>query len=136
MAIFANTNAYVEVNSVDLSDHVVSVSWDEMTDTTESVAMGDTDVTVKPTFSRGSISIEFQQDFAASSVYATLVAAKGTSVAVAYRPDAGTIGATNPEMQTNAVVTEVPVAGGGIGDIMTISVTWPFDGTGITRAVS
>lgn len=136
MAVFANINAYVTVAGVDLSDHVVSVGWNESTDTVETVAMSDTLVTVKPTFSRGSISIEFQQDFAASNVYATLVAAKGTSVAVEYRPDAGTVGATNPTMQTNAIVSELPIADGSIGEVMTVSVTWPFDGTAITRAVA
>ena len=136
MGIFAHTDAVVTVNSVDLSDHITSASWTETTDTVETVAMGDTLVQLKPTFSRGSISIEFQQDFAASSVYATLLAAKGTSVPVTYRHISDAASATNPEMSTNAIVTEMPVADGSIGDIMTISVTWPFDGTAITRVTS
>lgn len=135
MAIFANTNAYVEVNSVDISGWIVSAEWNETIDTVETVAMGDTDKTRKATFKDGSISLEFHQDFAASATYATLVAAFGTSVPVAYRHDAGTIGATNPELQTNAIVTEMSF-GGKIGDIVTTSVTWPFDGTGVTRAVA
>ena len=135
MAIFANTNAYVEVNSVDISDWVVSAEWNETMDTVEAVAMGYTHKARKPTFRDGSISIEFYQDFAASATYATLVAAFGTSVPVAFRHDAATIGATNPEMQTNAIVTEFSL-GGKIGDIPTTAVTWPFDGTGVTRAVS
>ena len=136
MAIFANTDAVVTINTVDLSDHLVSVDWNESTDVVETVAMGDTLVTVKPTFGRGSISLELQQDFATSSTYATLVAAKGTSIAVTYKHTSATTSATNPEMQTNAVVTEVPVASGGIGSIMTLTMTWPFDGTTITRAVA
>jgi len=136
MAIFANTDAYVSVNSVDLSDHVVSVSWNETTDTVETVAMGDTAVQLKPTFSRGSISLEFQQDFAASNVYATLLAAKGTSITVAYRPTSAAASATNPERDTKFIVTEVPIIDGSIGEIATVSVTWPMDGSVINVTTS
>jgi hypothetical protein len=137
MAIFAHTNCHVTINSVDLSDHVVSAEWNETTDTVESVAMGGTDVVVKPTFQRGSFSVEFQQDYAASEVYATIAAAldANVSIAVEYRADAASVSATNPTMQTNCVVTEF-AQGGGIGEIATTAFTWPFDGTGVTRAVA
>ena len=117
------------------TEWIVSAEWNEEIDTVDTVAMGDTDRQRFPTFKDGSISLEFHQDFAASATYATVVAAFGTAVAVAYRPDAGTISATNPEMQTNAIVTEFNL-GGSVGDIVTTSVTWPFDGTGVTRAVA
>lgn len=138
MAIFANTDAVVSINSVDLSDHVVSCEWVETTDTVETVAMGDTDVTVKPTFQRGTFNVEFQQDFAASNVYATLTGVKdgAAAVAIAYRPTSGAIAATNPEMQTNAILTSMPVIAGGIGDIATITASFVFDGTGVTRDVT
>ena len=135
MAIFANTNAHVSVNAVDISGWVVSADWNETIDTVETVAMGDTDKQRLPTFKDGSISLEFHQDFAASATYATLVAAFGTSVPVAFRAVNGTISAINPELQTNAIVTEMTF-GGKIGDILTMSVTWPFSGIGVTRDVT
>ena len=137
MAIFANTDAVVTINSVDISDHVVSCEWVETTDTTETVAMGDTDVTVKPTFQRGTFNVELQQDFAATETYATLVAVQdgAAAVAISYKPTSAATGATNPDMQTNAVLTSMPIISGSIGDIATITCSFVFDGSGVTRAV-
>jgi hypothetical protein len=136
MAIFAHTNAYVTINAVDVSDHVISAEWNESVDTVETVAMSDSDVTVKPTFKRGTFSVELQQDYATSNVYPTISAAIDANVpiAVEYRADAGTVSATNPTMQANAVVTEY-AQGGPIGDIATTAFTWPLTGA-VTRAVA
>lgn len=135
MAIFANTDAFVSVNAVDISSWVVSAEWNETMATVDTVAMGATDIQRLPTFKDGSISIEMHQDFAASATYATLTGAFGTAVAVAFRANkTAAISATNPELQTNAIVSEMSF-GGNVGDITTTSVTWPFDGTGVTRAV-
>ena len=137
MAIFAHTNCHVSINAVDLSDHVVSAQWNETMRTTETVAAGGSDVQRDVTFADGSFSVELHQDYAASEVYATLSAAfdAGTAIAVEYRADAGAASATNPTMQTNCLVTEFS-QGGPIGDYATTAFTWPFDGTGVTRAVA
>lgn len=138
MAIFANTDAFVSINAVDLSSYVVSCEWVETMDTAETVAMSDTDVTVVPTFARGTFSVEFNQDFAASQVYATLTGVHdgAAAVAIAYRHTSGAIAATNPEMQTNAVLTSMPIISGSIGEIATITCQFVFDGTGVTRDVT
>lgn len=136
MAIFANTDADVSINAVDLSSYVTSVEWVESTDTAETVAMSDTDVTVVPTFQRGRMSVEFNQDFAASQVYATLSGVQdgAAAVAITYKATSGATSATNPEMQTNAVMTEMPIVATRAGEISTIVATFVFDGTGVTRA--
>ena len=140
MAIFANTDAVVTINSVDVSDHVVSCQWTESTDTVETVAMGDEYVTVKPTFKRGTFDVELQQDFAASDVYATLVAIQDASppaaVTVTYKATSAATGATNPESSTSAILTSMPLVGGQIGEISTITASFVFDGTDVTRAVA
>ena len=137
MAIFAHTDCFVSIAGVDLSDHVISAEWNETVQTVETVAMGGTDIVRKPTFADGSFSCELQLDYAAADVYATISAALDANVAIAiiYRADSAVVGATNPEMQTNCLVTEFN-QGGGIGEIATTSFTWPFDGTGVTRAVA
>lgn len=137
MAIFAHTDCFVSIAGVDLSDKVTSAQWNETVQTVETVAMGGTDIVRKPTFADGSFSCELQLDYDAADVYATISAALDANVAIAveYRKDAATVGATNPTMQTNCLVTEFS-QGGGIGDIATTSFTWPFDGTGVTRAIA
>lgn len=135
MAVFADTDSVVTVNSVDLSDHLVSSQINWTVGTARTVAMGATAETVKPTFRSATVSFEFQQDFAASSVDATLSAALGTTVAVTYKHTSAATSATNPEYQGQAVITEYMPADSAAGDIATFSVTWPIDGD-LTRAVA
>eukprot|EP00918_Siedleckia_nematoides_P001635 GHVU01003850.1.p2 GENE.GHVU01003850.1~~GHVU01003850.1.p2 ORF type:complete len:137 (-),score=22.09 GHVU01003850.1:712-1122(-) len=136
MGIYADVDAHIEVNSVDISSWITSSNVNIQADTVDTVAMGDTWVTTKPTFKRGSVSLEINQDFAASAIDATLNGLVGTSVAFKYRPVSGSVvGATNPEYTGNVVITEYSPADQGAGDIASFSVTWPFDGA-VTRAAA
>lgn len=136
MAIFADLDAHIEINSVDLSAWVTSSSLSINADTVETVAMGDTWVTTKPTFQRGTLSLELNQDFGASAVDATLNGIVSTAVAFMYRPISGTVvGATNPEYSGNVVITEYKPSDNAAGEIASFSVTWPIDGA-VTRATS
>ena len=136
MPIFADVDAHIEINSVDLSAYVLSSNLSIEADTVETVAMGADFVTVKPTFKRGSLSLELQQDFAASQVDATLNGIVGTAVPFKYRPVSGTaVGATNPEYTGNVVISEYHPSDQSAGEIASFSVTWPVDGA-VTRATS
>ena len=98
--------------------------------------MGDTSVTVKPTFRRHSLSVELHQDFAASAIDATLNGIVGTAVAFKYRPISGTaVSATNPEYTGNVVISDYKISDQAAGEIASFSVTWPVDGD-LTRATS
>ena len=136
MAIFSDTDAHIEINSVDLSSYVLSSNLTIEADTVETVSMGDTWVETKPTFKRASLSLELQQDFAASAVDATLNGLVGTSTTFLYRPISGTaVGATNPNYTGSVVVTEYHPSDQAAGEIASFSVTWPVDGA-VTRAVA
>ena len=136
MAIFADLDAHLEINSVDISEWLLSSNLVTGSDTVETVAMGDTSVTVKPTFRRHSLSVELHQDFAASAIDATLNGIVGTAVAFKYRPISGTaVSATNPEYTGNVVISDYKISDQAAGEIASFSVTWPVDGD-LTRATS
>ena len=78
MAVFLQNDVVVSVNSVDLSDHVASITWTETADELETTAMGDGNRTRIGGLKDGSVSIEFHQDFAASETYITLYSLLGT----------------------------------------------------------
>ena len=83
MAAFVITNPVIVVNGVDLSDHVTSVSLDDSVadiDTTNFGTSGNH--TRTGGLKDGSITIEAQNDMAASSVDATIWGARGTLVTV------------------------------------------------------
>ena len=135
MAIFVLTDAKVTVNTVNLSDHDVSVTLDLKADTQDLTAFGATWKTNKPGLKSGSGTLEYNQDFATSSVDATLWAALGASVAFTAKGTSGANSTTNPEYQFNAVITDYQVFGQKVGEAARARVNFTIDGA-VTRATS
>ncbi|MCI0689693.1 MAG: hypothetical protein L0Y54_21025, partial [Sporichthyaceae bacterium] len=75
-----------------------------------------------------SISLEFNADFAAGAVDATLFPLLGTTTTVKVRPTTAAISATNPEYSGSVLVTQVNPLGNSVGDLATVSVSWPGAG--------
>ena len=128
MAVFLSNDVAVVVNSVNLSDHVASITWTEQSEELDTTAMGDGNRTRTGGLKDGSVSIEFHQDFAASSVYATLYTLLGTTTTVTMTPTSASVSATNPKHSASALVTELPIIDGSVSDLATVSVTWPLSG--------
>ena len=129
MAIFLNNKVGVKVNSVDLSDHVTSVTLNRSFDELEITAMGDSGHKYVKGLEASSITIDFINDTASANVLATLQAAWGTTVEVKLLQEKGTaVGATNPLYTMNVLVNNTTDINGGVGDIGTQSVTWNVQG--------
>jgi hypothetical protein len=135
MAVYMSNDVETIVNSVNLSDHVTSISFVENAAELTTSAMGTSNVTRIGGLKDGSCSIEFLQDFAASEVYITLAALLGTVVTVAVKPVDSSTAATNPAKSVSCLVTEIPFIDGAVGDLATVSVNWPFTGA-VTTATS
>lgn len=135
MASFAFTDARVEVNSVNLSTYVTSVTLTVSADELEDTAMGDTYRSKLGGLKDWSVSIEFNSDFAASAVDATLWPLLGTTTTVKIRPTSSAIGTTNPEYSGPVLVSQVNPVGNSVGDKASVSVQWPGAGT-LARATS
>ena len=135
MARIVLTDVEVTVNSVDLSDHIASVTIDQSFNEVTTTAFGDSGVTRIAGLQDSSISLEFHQDFAASSVDATLNALVGTTTSVVVKPTSSAVSATNPSYTMTCLVNQWNPISGGAGDLSTVSVTWPVSGA-ITRAES
>ena len=135
MAKFVLTNPEITVNSVDLSDHVGSVSISENYAEVATTAFGDTAVTRIAGLGDHSISLDFHEDFAASEVHATIAGLVGSTTTVSVKPVNTTTSATNPAFSATVLVTEWPLLNGAVGDLASASVTWPVSGS-ITTATS
>lgn len=135
MATFATTDYDVTVNSVDLSDHVRAVTADISIDELDDTAMGDDSRSRIGGLKDVSVTVEFNQDFAASEVDATLWAAFGTVIDVVVVPTSGSVSATNPSYTFPVLVSSYSPFSNSVGDLATVSVTWPGSGT-VTRATS
>jgi hypothetical protein len=139
MARLVLTNAYVTINSVNLSDHITSVTLTTSDDIVETTAFGSSARTRVAGLVDNSVALEFQQDFAASSVEASINAAGaslvGTTTTIVVKPNGSTTAADNPSYTFTALVSEWTPLNGAVGELATASVTWPISGA-ITKAVS
>lgn len=117
MATFVLKDAYVSVNGVNLSDHCRSVSLSYEAEAVDATAMGnDTKVNVSG-LKDWSVSITFAQDYAASSVDATLwPLIGGNPVTVEIRPTSAARSETNPAYSGSAVLVSYTPIDGSPGD--------------------
>lgn len=135
MAQIVLTDASVTVNSVDLSDHVTQVVINYDGDQVEITAMGDTSHKFTGGLYNITCSVDFQQDFAASSVDATLSALVNTTTTVVIKPTSGAVAADNPSFTlADTYVSGYQALNGSVGDLSTTSVE--FVGGTLTRATS
>jgi hypothetical protein len=128
MAKFFAQDYKVTVGTTVLSDSIASVTLDITTDEVETTAFGSTYRTRIGGLKDASVSLDFHQDFGAGSVDALLFPLMGSTVAVKIAPTSGTVTATNPEYRFDALVTQYQPFAGAVGDLATLSVTWPVSG--------
>jgi hypothetical protein len=130
MAVFLSNNVGVKVNSVDLSDHVTSVTLNRSFDELEVTAMGDSGHKFVKGLEASSITIDFLNDTATSNVLATLQAAWGTNVPIVLLQTKGTVvSATNPLYTATCLVNNTTDINGAVGDLGTQSITFTVSGT-------
>jgi hypothetical protein len=130
MAIFLQNNVGVKINSVDLSDHITSVSLSQIFDELEVTALGDTAHKFAKGLEASTLTLDFLNDFAAANVQATLQAAYGTTVTAVLIPVKGTaVSATNPLYTVSIIVNNLTPLNGAVGDISTSSMTFTCNST-------
>jgi hypothetical protein len=128
MAKFFAQDYKVTIGTTVLSSSIASVTLDITTDEVETTAFGSTYRTRIGGLKDASVSLDFHQDFGAGAVDALLFPLMGSTVAVKIAPTSGTVTATNPEYRFDALVTQYQPFAGAIGDLATLSITWPVSG--------
>ncbi len=130
MAVFLSNNVGVKVNTVDLSDHVTSITLNRNFEELDVTAMGDNGRKAVKGLEASSVTIDFLNDTATANVLATLQAAWGTNVTVVLLQTKGTaVSATNPLYTMTCLVNGTTDINGAVGDLGTQSVTWNVSGT-------
>lgn len=123
MAITVLTNAYVLVNSVDLSDHVSKVTLEDDREQVEITAMGATNKAYTKGLGDGKATIDFYQDFASAKVHATLqpLIASSTGVAIEVRPTNASRSTTNPAFLMTGLLMNYNMLDGSVGEASKIT---------------
>lgn len=135
MAKFVATDYNVTINGTPFSASLAAVTLDISSEEQETTAFGDGYRTRIGGLKDGSITLDFHQDFGAGSVDATLFPLLGTQATVVIKPTSGTVTATNPSYSALALVTQYQPFASNVGELATLSVTWPTSGS-ITRATA
>lgn len=140
MATFLGNGVQFKVGTTDLSDWVSSITISQEFDQLEVTAMGDGGHKYIAGLENSSISIDFNADFAASAVNQTINGTGatnglvGASASLKVVPRAGAVAADNPLYTCDVLVTQWPQVY-NVGELATISVTWPVSGN-ITKAIT
>jgi len=119
MAKHVLIDAYVSVNGVVLSDHTATVQFVTGIRPVPAAAMSELqDYDMPSTIFVSPISVRFFQDYAASSVYATIqpLVVNRSTVPLIVKPTSGADSATNPAFTINVFVASKPLISGARGD--------------------
>lgn len=133
MAVLVLTDAVITVNTVALSDRANSVSLNYEIDSIESTAFGSTGHKFVGGLQNNSLDIDFQQDFAAANVEATVYPLVGTTTTVTLKATSAATSATNPIYTLTGcfLSAHTPVAA-SVGEMAMTSLS--FTGGVLTKA--
>ena len=135
MAKFAATDYDIKINGSDFSTTLNSVELAQEADDLETTAFGQGFSTRIGGLKQASLTLNFMQDFGSGSVDAVLSPLLASLATVVIKPTSGTVTATNPSYTMTALVTQYSPFASSVGDLASLSVTFPVSGT-VTRATA
>ena len=136
MAIFVATDFSVSINgSTALAGYLTQVELKASANDVTTTAFGSQWVTRVAGLKEGSLTLTFNQDYAISTVDATLWPLLGAQATVVIRPSSSAVGSANPAYTAICSVIDLTPVSGQIGDLSTFSITWPTTGA-VSRATA
>ncbi len=136
MAAVIMKSPQVSINGVDLSDYVRSVTLELSAELQDETASGDATRSMLAGLKNWTATVEFNQDYGAATVDATLFPLIGAAAfAIKIKLADAAISATNPEYRANAVLASYPPLTGTVGDLIKASITLQ-PGSDLTRHVA
>jgi hypothetical protein len=130
---FVATNYSIKINGADFTSSIAAVTF-EITAAEQSVtAFGDSFEQRISGLKDASVSLDFHQDFGAASVDATLFPLVGSQATVTVIPNGTVVSSTNPSYEGVFLCTSYTPYESSVGDLATLSVTWPLADGVITR---
>jgi hypothetical protein len=134
VAIFVAQDFKTTLNGTNLSSWLTQTEIQFEVNDVETTTFGNTWRTRVAGLKTGTVNLQFNQDFGAAAVDQTIWPLLGTLGTVVVTPTSGTVSATNPSYTAVVLINAYGVSG-QIGDVSTVSVTWPISGT-VTRATA
>lgn len=132
MAVFVLTDAAVTINGVTLSGLVKKVTVKTTADDKDSTAMGATYKARLGGLKDWTMDVEFNQDFAAAQVDATLFPLLGTTSTITAKSTSAANSATNPQYSGSGLLKNYTPLQNTVGDLAAATANFIGAGT-LTR---
>jgi len=137
VAKFVATDVKTTINGTDYSTSLAAVTLNLSTDEVETTAFGGGGYRSRVAgLKDASITLDFHQDFAAGSVDAVLFPLFGSLATVVCVPTSGSVSATNPSYTGVYLVSQTNPYASSVGDLATMSVTWPLASGTVARGTA
>jgi hypothetical protein len=136
VAKFVATNYNIKINGADFSSAIAAVTFDISAAEQETTAFGNTFVQRIAGLKDASVSLDFHQDFGAAAVDATLFPLLGSAATVTVIPNGTVVSGTNPSYSGVFLITEYSPFASSVGDLATLSVSFPLASGVITRGTT
>lgn len=134
MAVFVAQDFKTTLNGTNVSSWLTHTELSFEVNDVETTTFGNTWRTRVAGLKTGTVNLQFNQDFGASAVDATIYPLLGTVGTIVITPTSTAVSSTNPAYTATVLINAYGVQG-NIGDLSTVSVTWPITGT-VTRATA
>jgi len=137
MAVVVLTDCYSLLNATNWSTQIVKVGIDATVVDLDTTAFGGSGwTTTVGGLKSAKISIDFNQDYTATTgLDAVWWPLFGTVVTFEFRPTSAARSTANPAYTGSFLVDDWQPINGKVGDLGTVSITWPVTGV-VTRATS
>ena len=135
MAAIVLTDVTVTINSVAVSGKATNVVINYEKEAVEVTGFGDSSRNFVAGLGNITCDVTLNQDFAASSVEATIFPLVGTTTTVVFKPTSAAVGATNPSYTiTGAYLASHTPINGAVGELSTTELS--FQGGTLAKAVA
>ena len=134
MAVFVAQDFKTTLNGTNVSSWLTQVEMSFDVNDVETTSFGNTWKTRVAGLKSGSVKLQFNQDFGAAAVDATIYPLLGTVGTIVITPTSTAVSSSNPAYTATVLINGYGVQG-NIGDLSTVSVTWPITGT-VSRATA
>jgi hypothetical protein len=126
------TNSNVVLGGTDVSSYVASVTLSISVNEVETTSFGTGAVTRVGGLQDNSVTLDMHQDF--SAIEGLVFPLIGGTTSLVIKPNGTAVGTANPSFSMTPLVTEWTPVNGAVGELATVSVTWPISGT-VTKQV-
>ena len=134
MSKLVMTNANVTLGGTDISAYVASVTLSISVNEVETTSFGVGAVQRVGGLQDNSVTLDMHQDY--SAIEGLVYPLIGSTTSLVIKPNGTAVGTANPSYTTNSVlITEWTPVNGAVGELATVSITWPISGT-VTKAVA